>query len=102
LRQISGWKFDNLDITIRQRLSEALYTAGHIKEAGESLLNIVDTVGEEVYVARPITTWLLGESCFTRPSVMRSKFHQFSPNDVSPPPRVVERHPSTHSPLRRS
>ncbi|KAN0080388.1 hypothetical protein V8E55_009954 [Tylopilus felleus] len=57
--QISGWKFDELDLTIRQLLCEALYVAGHIKEARESLLNVVDTVDKELYMTRrPATTWV--------------------------------------------
>ncbi|KAF8129237.1 quinon protein alcohol dehydrogenase-like superfamily, partial [Boletus edulis] len=41
---ISGWRFDDLDITIRQRLCEALYAAGRTMDAGKSLLELVDTV----------------------------------------------------------
>jgi len=78
LCQISGWKFKNLDITIRQRLCEALYAAGRIKEAGESLLDIVNIVKEEVYMTGLINTWVSGESCSTCLSVMHSKFlHRF-------------------------
>jgi hypothetical protein len=55
---ISGWNFDDLEITVRQRLCEALYAAGSIKEAGESLLNIVNTVDEDAYMTGPIITWV--------------------------------------------
>ncbi|KAF8552355.1 hypothetical protein OG21DRAFT_1511593 [Imleria badia] len=55
---ISGWKFDGLDITVRQRLCEALYASGRVKEAGESLLNIANTVDEDVYMTGPIFTWI--------------------------------------------
>jgi len=44
-------------------------------EAGESLLTIVNTVDEVVYVTGPIATWVSGESCFTRPSSLCSKFY---------------------------
>ena len=55
---MSGWKFDNLDITIRQRLCEALYAGGRKKAARESLLEMVNTFGEEVYTTEPITKWV--------------------------------------------
>ena len=59
--QISGWKFDDLDITVRQRLCEALYAAGRTREAGESLLKMVNTFDEGVYMGGPITKWVSGE-----------------------------------------
>ena len=64
---MSGWKFDDLNITVRQRLCEALYAAGRIKEAGESLLNIVNTVDEGVYMTEPIVTWVAGKLCYPVP-----------------------------------
>jgi hypothetical protein len=64
LEQISGWKFDDLAITVRRRLCEALYAAGRINEAGEALLNIVNTVDEAFYMAEPIVTWLTGRLWF--------------------------------------
>jgi len=73
--QVSGWKFDDLDTTIRQRLCEALYAAGRTNEAGESLLEMVNTVDEEVYMRRPTITWVSGEMCSTCSSSMCSKFH---------------------------
>ena len=65
LRQISGWKFDDLHITVGQRLCEALYAAGRIKEAGESLLNIVNTVDEDM--TGPISTWVSGKLYYPVP-----------------------------------
>ncbi|KAF8142122.1 hypothetical protein EV363DRAFT_1150633 [Boletus edulis] len=56
---ISGWKFDNLDTTVRRRLCEALYTAGCTREAGESVLDLVNTVDKEVHMTEPIITWVL-------------------------------------------
>lgn len=50
LQQISGWKFDDIGIKIQQRLCEALFAAGRTKKAGESLLNIVNTFDEKVYL----------------------------------------------------
>ena len=67
LLQISGWNFDNLEITVRQRLCEALYAAGHIKEAGESLLNMANTVDEDVYRTGSIVTWVSGKLCYPIP-----------------------------------
>ncbi|KAG8221675.1 WD40-repeat-containing domain protein [Butyriboletus roseoflavus] len=60
---ISGWKCDDIGITIQQRLCEALYAAGHTKEGGKSLLTMVNTFDEKVYVSGPITKWV---SDFTR------------------------------------
>ena len=65
--QVSGWKFDDLAITVRQRLCEALYTAGRIKEAGECLLAIVNTVDEDVYMTGPFVAWMSGKSCYPVP-----------------------------------
>jgi hypothetical protein len=59
--QISGWKFDDLSITVRQRLCEALYAAGRTKGASESLLQMVNTFDEEVYMSEPIAKWVSGE-----------------------------------------
>lgn len=59
--QISGWTFDNLSITIRRRLCEALYAAGHAQEAGEAVLETVNTLGNEVYTSEGLTKWLSGE-----------------------------------------
>ena len=52
---------------VRQRLCEALYAAGRIREAGESLLNIVNTVDEDVHMTGPIVTWVSGKLCFPVP-----------------------------------
>ncbi|KAF8119884.1 hypothetical protein EV363DRAFT_1440067 [Boletus edulis] len=58
--QISGWRFDDLGITIRQRLCEALYAAGRTMDAGKSLLELVDTVGKaNTHVEE--AEWVLGE-----------------------------------------
>ena len=58
---MSGWRFDNLHITVRQRLCEALYIAGRGKDAEESLLEMVNSF-EEVYTSELITKWVSGES----------------------------------------
>ncbi|KAN0097093.1 hypothetical protein V8E55_001539 [Tylopilus felleus] len=55
---MSGWKFDNLHITVRQRLCEALYGAGRRKDAEESLLEMVNSFDEEVYTSKLITKWV--------------------------------------------
>jgi len=60
---------------IRQRLCEALYAAGRTSEAGESLLQIVNTVDEEVYMRTSVTAWVSGEMCSTCLFSMYSKFH---------------------------
>ena len=53
-----------MDITIRQRFCEALYAAGRIKEAGESLLDIAN---KDIYMTGPIVTWVSGKSCYPVP-----------------------------------
>ena len=66
-RQLLGWKFDNLDILVRQRLSEALYLAGRLMDAGESLLELVNTFEKEVYMHGDIVEWVSGEPTFCPP-----------------------------------
>ena len=56
--QISGWKFDDLTVTIQQRLCEALFAADRIKEAGEAVLRIVDQEGN---MTKLVETWVSGE-----------------------------------------
>ena len=41
---------------VRQRLCEAMYAAGRIKEAAESLLNIINIVDEDI--------WVSGKLCY--------------------------------------
>ena len=78
-RQITGWKFDNLGITIRQRMCEALYSAGRTKEAGESLLELVNTFGKEVYMNAAVVDWVSGEFTLycphTKHSIPSVRFH---------------------------
>ena len=50
-------------MTVRQRLCDALYAAGRIKEAGEALLNIVSYFDDDVYMAEPVISWFSGRSC---------------------------------------
>ena len=60
-----------MDITIRQRFCEALYAAGRIKEAGESLLDIAN---KDVYMTGPIVTWVSGKSCYPVPPLYTQHF----------------------------
>ena len=60
LSWISGWKFDTLNITIQQRLCEALYSARRTEDAGESLLMLVNTF-KEVYMRQDVVEWISGE-----------------------------------------
>jgi hypothetical protein len=71
--QISGWKFNDLDITVRQHLCEALYAAGRTKEAGESLLRMVKTFDEDVYMSGPIAKWVSGKFMFDNLVAVDSK-----------------------------
>ena len=60
IQQMSGWKFDDLHITVRQRLCEALYAGGRKVAARESFLELVNTFGEQVYTTEP--KWVSRES----------------------------------------
>ncbi|KAF8552314.1 WD40 repeat-like protein [Imleria badia] len=55
---ISGWKFDGLDVTIQQRLCDALYAAGRRNDAGESLLKMVNILDQAVYMSGPLIKWV--------------------------------------------
>lgn len=59
-RKVSGWNFDGVDITIHQRLCEALYVAGRVKDASDILLKMVNTFDEEVCMSGPIAKWISG------------------------------------------
>ena len=61
ISQISGWTFDDLAITIQQRLCESLFVVGRTKEAGESALRMV---GGEIDMSESIKTWVSGEPSF--------------------------------------
>ena len=51
--QITGWKFDDLGITIRRQLCEALYATSHAKLA----CDLIDGYIEVTYELRQITGW---------------------------------------------
>jgi len=61
LGQVSGWKFNDLSITVRQRLSEALCAAGRTSEGGEVVLEMAKAFGKEIYASKPIANWVSGE-----------------------------------------
>ena len=46
-----------------------MYAAGRIKEAVEALLNISNTVDEDVYMTGPMLAWVSGESCYPVPAL---------------------------------
>ncbi|KAN0087949.1 hypothetical protein V8E55_006570 [Tylopilus felleus] len=87
---MSGWKFDNLHITVRQRLCEALYVAGHRKDAAKSLLEMVNSFDKQVYTIELITKWVSGELI-----LYPLTFHAFKtslqilPTNVSPLPKLL-------------
>ena len=64
MAQVSGWRFDDLTITIQRRLCEALFAVGRTKEAGESVLRMMD---QEVNRTEPIKAWVSGELIFYLP-----------------------------------
>ena len=60
--KISGWVFDDLAITIQQHLCEALFAADRTKEAGESVLRLVERlVDGGINMTRSIKSWVSGE-----------------------------------------
>ena len=61
LRQISGWKFDDLGTIIQRRLCEALHAAGHTKRAVEAVLEIAKSFGDETYTSDGVSKWVFGE-----------------------------------------
>ena len=72
--QMSGWKFDDLHIRVRQRLCEALYAAGRKTDASEFLIDLVNTFDEEVNTSVPVAKWVSGElTCAVRFVSMHSK-----------------------------
>ena len=82
---MSGWKFGDLHITVRQRLCEALYAAGRKDNASESLLDLVNTFHEEVNASVPFTKWVSGElmCCSVRFYAFQTCL-QALPSSVSP------------------
>lgn len=77
--------FNYLGITIRQRLCEALYAAGHTKEGAESLLEMVNIFDEEVHTRGPIIKWISGEIMSYLLFAMHSTI-RFKPNYTFQPP----------------
>ena len=49
---------------VRQRLSEALYSAGRRTDAGKSFLELANTYEEDVYTSGAIIEWISGELTF--------------------------------------
>ena len=47
---------------IQQRSCEALFVAGRIKEAGESVLRVVE---RKTNMTKPIDAWVVGEQSFS-------------------------------------
>ena len=60
-RQISGWKFDNFGTIIQRQLCEALHVAGHTKRAGEAILEITNSFGDETYTSDGLSEWVSGK-----------------------------------------
>jgi len=89
LGQISGWKFDDLGIIIRQRLCEALYAAGRTSRGGEVVLEMAKTFRKEVYRRKPIVSCVSGESAFPSLSSISDLSLQISLGDVSVLPEAT-------------
>ncbi|KAF8547868.1 YVTN repeat-like/Quino protein amine dehydrogenase [Imleria badia] len=99
---ISGWKFDNLAITIQCQLCEALRAAGHVKEAGEVVLETTNIFGEEIYMSEALTKWL---SNFTQRCLATAGSGSNAPSKAAPNDELPNHHltpgSSTPSPLLR-
>ncbi|KAF8548112.1 hypothetical protein OG21DRAFT_1607087 [Imleria badia] len=52
---ISGWQFDELEITIQRQLCETLYATGRAKQAEDALLKMVNS---HTHITEPITAWI--------------------------------------------
>lgn len=90
LSQISGWKFNDLGITIRRCLCEALYASGRAREGGESLLNMINTFDDVMYMSEPITKWVSGKFMLCQFGCRAfDNSPQISPADVSPLPKAT-------------
>lgn len=103
LWKISGWRFDDLEITVQRHRCEALYAAGRIKEAGDSLLDIVKTVDKDVYMTEPIITWASGELCFPVSRCIRHPATDFLRRCLSTPEKSGDAtlHSSSSTPCLR-
>ncbi|KAG8214862.1 hypothetical protein J3R82DRAFT_10029 [Butyriboletus roseoflavus] len=66
---ISGWRFNDLEITIRQHLCESLYASGRARDGGESLLSMINTFDGVVYMSESITKWVsdFAHQCLSTP-----------------------------------
>ena len=59
--KIFGWTFDSLQITVQQYQCKDLYAADRVEVATVSLLQILDTFGEEVHTSKVTAECILGE-----------------------------------------
>lgn len=84
-----------------------------MKEAAETVLETVNTCGEEFYTSRAITKWVSGEFKLQRSAAVRLKSPQISRGDVSLLPTwsrtqhymikgLCAMRPSIHQSTRRS
>ncbi|KAG6375175.1 hypothetical protein JVT61DRAFT_3383 [Boletus reticuloceps] len=99
---ISGWIFDTLDITIRQCLCEAMFAAGRTKDAGESLLKLVNIVEKEVYMIGPTTEWIYDfmQRCLSTPERDGDVASNTTQYGNPPMPHSIP-NSSTHTPILR-
>ena len=80
--KIFGWTFDNLQIAMQRYQCEDLYAAGRAEEATVSLLQILDTFGEEIHPSKVTTEWVLGEDRHENQVAVNNVF-QISRKNVS-------------------
>ena len=59
--KIFGWTLDSLQITVQQYQCKDLYAAGRMEVATVSLLQILNTFGEEVHTSKATAECILGE-----------------------------------------
>ncbi|KAF8129301.1 hypothetical protein EV363DRAFT_1338600 [Boletus edulis] len=98
---ISGWSFDDLAITIRQRLCEALYAAGRTMDAGKSLLELVYTFGDDVCMSGYMAEWIsdFTHRCLSSPEINDVTSKTIPNINVSMHRATLD--PQTHIPLLR-
>ena len=83
---------------VQQRLCYSLYALGRRRDAGESLLKMVNTLDEECYMSGSFIKWISGEFLFnkfgcrafeTSPQILRT--------DISLLPKVTVTRPRTQA-----
>ena len=81
---------------IPQRLCDSLYAVGRTRDAGESLLKMVDALDEERHMTGSLIKWISGEFMFNQFGCRAFESSpQISPTNSSPLPKVTVTRPRT-------